>query len=153
MGKKASAKDAEILLKLYELRREPELRKARNWWLWEFSPRNAEDFLKIANAPGSPENNWLRQGASYWGMAAAFVLQGVLDEDLFLRPACSGEMFFILAKVYPFLGELREKLGDPEVFRDVEKVATSTKWGRERLKFILKRIETMREKKAKEAQA
>ncbi len=147
MGKKASAKDAEIILKLYELRREPELRKARNWWLWEFSPRNADDFLKVANAAGSQENNWLRQGASYWGMAASFVLQGVLDEDLFLRPACSGEMFFVLAKVYPFLEELREKLGDPEVFRDVEKVATSTKWGRERLKFILKRIEMLREKK------
>jgi len=147
MGKKASAKDAEIILKLYELRREPELRKARNWWLWEFSPRTADDFLKVANAAGSQENNWLRQGASYWGMAASFVLQGVLDEDLFLRPACSGEMFFILAKVHPFLDELREKLGDPEVFRDVEKVATSTKWGRERLQFILKRIETLREKK------
>jgi hypothetical protein len=153
MGKKASAKDAEIILKLYELRREPELRKARNWWLWNFSPRTSEDFMKIANAAGSEENNWLRQGASYWGMAAAFVNQGLLDEDLFLRPACSGEMFFIFAKVYPFLEDLREKLGDPEVFRDVEKVVMSTKWGRERLKFILKRIEMMREKKAREAQA
>jgi hypothetical protein len=150
MGKRASGQDAEILLKLYELRREPELRKARNWWLWEFSPRNAEDFLKIAYAPGTQENNWLRQGGSYWGMAAAFVLQGVLNEDLFLRPANSGEMFFILAKVYPFLAELREKIGDPELFRDVEKVATNTKWGRERLKFVIKRIEAMREKKAQE---
>ena len=151
MGKKPGAKDAEIILKLYELRREPELRKARNWWLWDFSPRIAEDFMKIANAAGSKENNWLRQGGSYWSMAAAFVNQGLLDEDLFLRPACSGEMFFMLAKVYPFLEDLREKLGDPEVFRDVEKVATSTKWGRERLKFVLKRIEAMREKKALEA--
>ena len=53
MGKKASAQDAELILKLYDLRREPELRKARNWWLWEFSPRNADDFLKVANAGGS----------------------------------------------------------------------------------------------------
>ena len=153
MGKKASAKDAELILKLYELRREPELRKARNWWLWEFAPRNAEDFLKVANAGGTQENNWLRQGASYWGMAASLVRQGVLDEDLFLRPACSGEMFFMFAKVYPFITDLREKLGDPEVFLDVEKVVTGTKWGRERLKFILKRLEATREKKAKEAQA
>ena len=153
MGKKASAKDAEIILKLYELRRDPELRKARNWWLWDFSPRTADEFLKVAFAPGTQENNWLRQGASYWGMAAALVNQGLLDEDLFLRPACSGEMFFIFAKVYPFLEDLREKLGDPETFRDVEKVVMNTKWGRERLKFILKRIETLREKKAKEAQA
>ena len=153
MGKKASAKDAELILKLYELRREAELRKARNWWLWEFSPRNADDFLKVANALGTQENNWLRQGGSYWGMAASLVRQGLLDEELSLRPACSGEMFFMFAKVYPFLPELREKLGDPEVFLDVEKVVTGTKWGRERLKFILKRIEATREKKAKEAQA
>ena len=153
MAKKASAKDAELILKPYELRREAELRKARNWWLWEFSPRNADDFLKVANAPGTQENNWLRQGGSYWGMAASLVRQGVLDEELFLRPACSGEMFFMFAKVYPFLTELREKLDDPEVFLDIEKVVTGTKWGRERLKFILRRIEAMREKKAKEAQA
>ena len=153
MGKKASAKDAELILKLYELRREAELRKARNWWLWEFSPRNADDFLKVANASGTQENNWLRQGGSYWGMAAALVRQGMLDEELFLRPACSGEMFFMFAKVYPFITELREKLGDPEVFLDVEKVVMGTKWGRERLKFVLKRIEAAREKKAKEAQA
>jgi hypothetical protein len=62
-------------------------------------------------------------------------------------------MFFMLAKVYPFLTELREKLDDPEVFLDVEKVATGTKWGRQRLKFVLDRLESAREKKAKEAQA
>ncbi|HTB92896.1 MAG TPA: hypothetical protein VK728_08710 [Candidatus Sulfotelmatobacter sp.] len=153
MGKKASSKDAELILKLYELRREPELRKARDWWLWTFSPLTADDFLKVAGASGSQENNWLRQGGSYWGMAAALVRQGLLDEELFLRPACSGEMFFIFAKVYPFLTELREKGGDPEMFLDIEKVITGTKWGRERLKFVLKRIEASREKKAKEAQA
>jgi hypothetical protein len=146
MGKKVSVGEAQLLLQLYDLRREAEIRKARDWWLWQFAPRTADDFLKVAYAPGTPENNWLRQVASYWGMASSFVLQGVLSEELFLRPAFSGEMFFVLAKVYRFLPELREKLGDPEVFRDVEKVATSTKWGRERLKFIMKRIETFREK-------
>ena len=151
MAKKSSASDAQLILQLYDLRREPELRKARNWWLWEFSPRCADDFLKVAWAAGTQENNWLRQGASYWGMAASFVNQGVLSEELFLRPAVSGEMFMIFAKVYPFLLELREKLGDPEVFRDVEKVITSTKWGRDRLKFILKRLETWREKMGKKA--
>ena len=153
MGKKASAKDAELILKLYELRREPELRKARDWWLWTFSPLSADDFLKVASASGSQENNWLRQGGGYWGMAAALVRRGLLDEELFLRPACSGEMFFIFAKVYPFLTELREKSGDPEMFLDVEKVIAGTKWGRERLKFVLKRIEEARGKKAKQAQA
>ena len=155
MGKKSGSRDAEISLKLYELRREPELRKARNWWLWEFLPEGAADFLKVANATGTQENNWLRQVGGYWGMAAALVRQGLLDEDLFLRPACSGEMFFMLAKVYPFLPELREKLGDPEVFRDVEKVATNSKWGRERLQFviIIKRVESLRERNAQQARS
>jgi len=149
MAKKASPRDAELILQLYDLRREAELRKARNWWLTEFSPRTADDFLKVAWAVGTQENNWLRQVSSYWGMAASFVLQGAVNEELFLRPAFSGEMFVMFAKVYPFLAELRQKLDDPEVFLDVEKVVMSTKWGRERLKFILKRIEMMREKTAK----
>jgi hypothetical protein len=149
MGKKASVGEAQLLLQLYDLRREAEMRKARDWWMWQFAPRTADDFLKVAYAVGTPENNWMRQVASYWGMASSFVLQGVVSEELFLRPAFSGEMFFVLAKVYPFLPELRDKLGDVEAFRDVEKVAMSTKWGRERLKFIMKRIETFREKAEK----
>jgi|SRR5271156_2801422 hypothetical protein len=146
MPKKASTSEARLILELYDLRREPEMRKARQWWVGAFWPRTADDFLKVAWAAGTPENNWLRQVAGYWGMAAAFVLQGALSEELFLRPAVSGEMFFMFGKVHPFLKELREKLGDPELFLDVEKVATRTKWGRERVKFIAKRLDTMRAK-------
>jgi hypothetical protein len=149
MAKQAGPRDAEVILQLYDLRREGELRKARNWWLTEFSPRTADDFLKVAWAIGTQENNWLRQVSSYWGMASSFVLQGAVSEELFLRPAFSGEMFVMFAKVQPFLAELRQKLDDPEVFLDVEKVVMGTKWGRARLKFILKRIELMREKMAK----
>jgi len=147
---KATAKDAQLILQLYDLRREAELRKARQWWLFEFSPRNVDDFMKVTLAMGTQENNWLRQVASYWSMAASLVLQGALNEEMFLRPGFSGEMFVIFGKVYPFLPELRKKLEDPEVFLDVEKVIMRTKWGRERLKFILKRIEMMREKMEKE---
>jgi len=149
MSKKASADDAQLILKLYELRREPEMRKARNWWMTDFWPKNADDFLKVAWAMGSAENNWLRQVAGYWGMTASLVLEGALSEELFLRPSSSGEMFVMFGKVHPFLKDLRQKLGDPEVFLDVEKVITHTKWGRERLKFILRRIETWREKMGK----
>lgn len=149
MAKKASASDGQLLLQLYDLRREAEMRKARNWWLFEFSPRSADDFMKVAWAAGTQENNWLRQVSGYWGMAASLVLQGALNEELFLRPSFSGEMFVIFGKVYPFLEELRKQAGDPEIFLDVEKVIQRTKWGRERLKFILKRIEMMREKLGK----
>ena len=97
---------------------------------------------------GTPENNWLRQVGGYWSMAASFVLQGVLNEELFMQPAVSGEMYFLLAKVHPFLKELREKIGDPHFFRNIEKVITHSKLGRERLQFMLKRVETMRQKRA-----
>lgn len=146
MPKKASSRDAQLILQLYDLRREAEMRKAREWWATQFWPNNADDFLKVAWAPGTQENRWIRQVAGYWGIAASFVLQGALDEDLFLVPGFSGEMFIMFAKLYPFLEELREKLGDPEAFLDIEKVVMRTKWGRERLKFLLKRLETWRER-------
>lgn len=146
MANKVSPGDARLILQLYDLRREPEMRKARHWWVADFWPHSADDFLKVAWAMGTQENNWLRQVGGYWGMAAAFVLQGALNQDLFLRPAISGEMFFVYAKVQPFVEELREKLNDPELFLDVEEVIAHTKWGRDRLKFVIKRVETMRDK-------
>jgi hypothetical protein len=139
--------DAQLILHLYDLRREAEMRKARSWWIGEFWPQSADDFMKVAGAMGSQENNWLRQVGGYWSMAASFVLQGALNEELFLQPAVSGEMYFLLAKVQPFLKELREKSGDPLMFGNIEKVITGSKFGRERLKLTLKRVETMREKR------
>jgi hypothetical protein len=148
MSKKATATDAQLIMQLYDLRREAEMRKARNWWLGDFWPQNADDFLKVSGAMGSQENNWLRQVGGYWSMAASFVLQGALNEELFLQPAVSGEMYFVFAKVHPFLKELREKIGDPQMFGNIEKVITGSKFGRDRLKFTLKRVEMMREKRA-----
>lgn len=149
MGKGATAKDAQLILHLYELRREAEMRKARDWWMTQFWPASADEYMKVANAPGTQENSWLRQVQSYWGIAAAFVLEGALSEDLFLKPAFSGEMFMIFGKVHPFLGELREKIGDPRAFADIEEVITRSKWGRERLKFMVKRLEVWKEKTGK----
>jgi hypothetical protein len=147
MSKKPTASDAQLIMQLYDLRREAEMRKARSWWLGEFWPQSADDFMKIAGAMGSQENNWLRQVGGYWSMAASFVLHGAVSEELFIQPAVSGEMVFVFAKVQPFLKELREKSGDPQLFGNIEKVITGSKFGRERLKLTLKRVETMREKR------
>jgi len=147
MAKKATSADAQLILKLYDLRREAEMRKARNWWAGEFFPQSVDDLMAVAFAMGSQENNWFRQVAGYWNMAASFVLLGVLNEELFLQPACSGEMFLIFAKVHPFLKEWREKVGDPHLFLNIEKVITHTKWGRDRLQFMLKRVEILRQKR------
>ena len=148
MPKKPTVADAQLILQLYDLRREAEMRKARHWWAGEFFPQSADDILKVSWAMGTEENNWFRQVLGYWGMASSFVLQGVLNEELFLQPAFSGEMFLIFAKVQPFLKELREKLGDPQVLSNVELVATRTKFGRERLQLLAKRVEVMRQKRA-----
>jgi hypothetical protein len=148
MAKKPTATDAQLILQLYDLRREPEMRKARSWWFTEFWPSSAEDFMKIAFAAGSQENNWLRQVSGYWSMAASFVLHGVLHPDLFLQPPVSGEMFIVFAKVHPFLKDLREKSGDAQMFGIIEKVIMSSKYGQERFKFMQKRVEMMRERMA-----
>jgi hypothetical protein len=147
MAKKASVADAQLIVQLYDLRREAEMRKARNWWGGEFFPQNADDFLKVAWAMNTQENNWLRQVSGYWGMVASFLNNGALHEELFLAPGFSGEMFLIYAKIHPFIKELRQKLNDPQAFKEVETAVTRTKWGRDRLQFMIKRVEVMREKR------
>jgi len=147
MAKKPTVADAQLILQLYDLRREAEMRKARHWWAAEFFPQTADEFLQVSWAMGTQENNWLRQVLGYWGMAASFVLTGVLNEELFLQPSFSGEMFLIFAKVRPILKELREKLGDQHAFRNLELVATRTKFGRERLQLLTKRVEILRQKR------
>jgi hypothetical protein len=144
MAKKPTADDARLILQLYDLRRETEMRKARSWFM-QFDPQSADDFLKVARARGTQENAWLRQVSGYWGIVASFVLSGVLNEELFLEPGFSGELFLVYAKIHPFVKELREKLNDPEAFLKLEKAVTRTKWGRNRLQFLMKRIEAMRQ--------
>lgn len=148
MFQKPTIDDAKLILELYDLRRESEMRKARHWWAADFFPQNADDFLAVLWAMNSQQNNYLRQVIGYWGLAASFVLRDLLHEELFLEPAFSGEMFLILAKVHPFLAELREKMGDIHIFKNIEDVATRTEWGRNRLQFMLKRVEVMRQKRA-----
>jgi hypothetical protein len=151
MAKKATAHDAQLILKLYDLRREAEMRKARNWFTVEFWPQSADDFVKVANAFPSQENAWMRQVAGYWDMAASLVLHGALNEELFVHPGISGEMFFIFAKIHPFLKEIREKMNNPDMFSTIEKVATGSKTARKRLERVSKNVENRRKTLAKPA--
>ena len=153
MSKKATAADAELILKLYELRREPEIRKARNWWMSEFWPQSADDFIKVAMSFPSQENQWMRQAASYWEMAATLVLSGALNEKLFLHPSCSGEMFFCFAKIQPYLKEFRKKMNAADAWENTEALVTKTKWGRERLKLLQERQAGFLKRRAETAKA
>ncbi len=153
MAKKPTAADAQLILQLYDLRRESELRKARNWWVVTFWPQTADEFIKVASALGTQENAWLRQAGGYWDLAASLVLHGTLHPDLFLEGGSSGEMFFMYAKIQPILKELREKMQSPGLFNNVEKVIMSTKVGRERLKTITARVESRRKAMSEMAKA
>jgi hypothetical protein len=151
MAKKATAHDAQIILKLYDLRREAEMRKARSWFTVEFWPQSADDFVKIANAFPSQENAWMRQVAGYWDMAASLVLHGAVNEELFIQPGVSSELFFIFAKLQPFLKEIREKMNNPGLFGNIEKIATGSKTARKRLERVSKNVENRRKALAKPA--
>lgn len=147
MPKKPTADDAKIVMRLYDLRRETEMRKARSWY-GSWWPASAGEIVKMVSSPSNPqENAWFRQVNGYWDMAASFVLRGALNEEMFYDSG--GEMWFILSKLQPFLKEVREKAGIPHAFVNVEKVATRTKAGRERLQMMLKRAEARRAAAAK----
>jgi len=145
MAKKPGYDDARLILQLYDLRREPEMRKARQWWLTTFWPERADDFLKIF-ALGSQENNWFRQVVSYWGIVASFVVNGILNEKLFLQPSFSGELFFILIKSRPFLKELRERTKNPDLMVNLERAILGSKAGREQYAKMEPRVQVLRPK-------
>jgi hypothetical protein len=129
----ANHHDAELILKLYDLRRESEMRKARTFLGFEFWPNSAEDFAKISS--GDPNRYW-RQGISFWSMAADLVLHGALDESLFLDTA--GEMFFFFAKFKPFLADIRKT--QPDAFKSIETLINRSEAGKQKLAVFEQRV-------------
>ena len=108
--------DAELILKLYELRREPVMREARNWF-FTFNPKSPADFL---DAVTSDKSGYYRMVISYWDMAASFVNNGAIDAQMFND--ANGEHLFIYSKLEPFLADLRRETGNPEFMAHLEKV-------------------------------
>jgi hypothetical protein len=143
MPKKPTTADAQVVLQLYDFRREAEMRKARNWFNGEFWPKTVDDVLAISTNFSLPQNAWFRQVITYWEMAAALVLSGALNEDLFFETA--GEMWFSFAKLYPVLKEYREKSGSPDALKKVERLATHTKQAKDRLNNTVKRVTAFRD--------
>ena len=150
---KATAADAQLILKLYDLRREAELRKARNWWTTTFWPQTADDFMKVSAAMGTPENNWMRQVLGYWGVASSLVNHGALNREMFLEPSFCGEIVFIYLKLKPFLKELREKMKNQEFLASIESLLMSTKKSREFVKRMEINLAARRKTMAESAKA
>jgi hypothetical protein len=140
----ASSADAEIILKLYELRTETVMREARSWITGEFWPNSAEDFFAVQNDNGSQKSAWLRQVVTYWEMAASLVLHGALSADLFVD--CNAEPFFILAKLTPFLPEIHAK--SPTYFSKTLKLVEISQSAAARYEGMQKNVEGARRARA-----
>ncbi|MFP5275573.1 MAG: hypothetical protein ACLGPM_00540 [Acidobacteriota bacterium] len=136
----ATPADAEIILRLYELRREPVMRQARAWIAGEFWPRTVEEFFAVAENPADPHNAYFRQVTSYWEMAAALALHGAVSADLFVD--CNGEGFFLLAKFAPLLEKIHER--NPAFLAKTSALISRFSTAAQRYDAIRKRVEAAR---------
>ena len=136
----ATAADAEIILKLYELRTESVMRQARAWITGEFWPQTVQDFSSVSDNPGDPHSAHLRQVITYWEMAAALVLHGAVSAELFVD--CNAEGFFILAKLAHILDAIREK--NPTFLSKTSDLVNRFSAAAQRYESIQKRVEGMR---------
>ena len=116
----ATANDADLILKLYDLRREATMRKARGWLGAEFDPATWDDIHVAISGLGSEKNQFWRQVTGYWEMAASLVLRGALDADLFLDSNTEGLM--LLAKFDHFRDDYQKSIGQPFMPRTAELV-------------------------------
>jgi hypothetical protein len=132
----AAREDAATILKLYELRQEPVLRKARAWMTAEFWPTSAEEIRIVIADSGSERNCWFRQVTTYWEMAAALVNHGVLAAELFVD--ANTEPFFLAAKFWPYLQEIRTQM--PAFLVQMERLLERSAAGRQKLEVTQARV-------------
>ena len=139
--------EADLILKLYELRREPEMRKARDWYFREFNPETIADFQAAIMGEHSGH---LRMVVSYWDMAAAMVNRGAISMELFNDT--NGEHLGVFMKVEPILGEIRAML-NPRFASSLEKLVDATPDGRKQVAEFRERFKQIRAALAKQQQA
>ena len=108
---------ANLLLRLYELRRDPRLREARDWFVQDCTASSLQD-LMAKFPPGSKENASFRMVTSYWDMAASMLNRGLMDDELFFEN--SGEAWVVYDRIRPWLPAWRESMSMPHLFRNLE---------------------------------
>lgn len=135
---------AQLVLKLFELRREPVLREARTWFIREFHPDTIAD---VEAALASEHNPKLRMVVGYWDMAASLVAHGAIDRQMFLD--ANGEIFATFSKIHPLLSEIRETAALPGFAKHLEDVVMSVPGVEQRLEAIRQRIRLQYEAQAK----
>src|SRR4051794_22005181 len=148
---KSKYKDADLILKLYDLRREKTMRDARSWF-FTFNPKGKEDFIDVLTGDKS---GLYRMVISYWDMACSLVNNGAIDAEMFND--ANGEHIFVYAKMEPFIPMLREQLGSPTFLAHLEKTVKAIPDYEQRLATIRERmaklIEIWKQKNAAQAVA
>jgi len=125
-----------LMLRLYEERRETKLREAREWYTNNFHPASAEELMQQF-PPGSKENANMRMVVSYWEMVANIVNRGLIDEEFFFEN--SGEQWFVWEHLKPVVATFRTAFKNPHQFAGLEE--------------HVRRLEAWREKRAPGATA
>jgi hypothetical protein len=122
---------ANLMLRLYELRREPRLREAREWYFNHFKPASMEEVMKIC-PPNSKENVSMRMVLSYWDMVTSMVNRRLIDEDFFFEN--TGEHWLVWERIKGIVPAMRARFKNPNIHRNLEE--------------NVKRLEAWREKNA-----
>jgi hypothetical protein len=130
--------EADLILKLYDLRREETLRKARDWYVRDFHPQSLQDFTSTLLGEHS---GYLRMVMTYWDMAAALVNHGAISMDLFNET--NGEYIGVFSKIELLLNEIRGSFG-PQFLVNLEKLVDATPGGRERVATTRERMAGIR---------
>ncbi len=129
---------ANLLLKLYELRREPTMREARDWYARDFNPTTIDE---VTAALMGPNSGRFRMVTSYWDMAASFVNNGAIDEQMFND--ANGEQAVVFAKIEPFVGEYRQRMGSEAYFAQLEKLVMKRPGAKEAMAAVRERFRAM----------
>ena len=129
--------EADLILKLYDLRRESLMREARNWF-FTFNPQSPQDFLDVLT---SDKSGLYRMVISYWDMACSLVNNGAIDAQMFND--ANGEHVFVYAKMEPWIPMLREQMGAPQFLAHLEKTVKALPDYEERLAAIRDRIQKL----------
>jgi hypothetical protein len=111
---------AQLILKLFELRREATLREARNWWLREFHPETIDDVRKVLQ---SDRNASYRMVVGYWDMACSLVAHGAIDRQMFLD--ANGEVIGTYSKLELLIDEVRAASPNPQFAKQIQALVES----------------------------
>lgn len=128
--------DAELAIRVYELRREAVMRESRNAINQKFWPKGFEDIQAITK-PDHPLNAAYRQVASFWEMVYGFAKHGIVHPDFWLES--NGEGLYVFAKVSPHLDRIRAELS-PTAFRNAEWISKESAEGRRLLQMFSERV-------------